>query len=221
MVMERVSALPRHQIIITTTANQGKGWLVDQSDGSILSRDQCRPITSEERTREQLSANPFCGLKGEIRLFISSCSVVTWGKRRRMNTKFWKMKRRLKQRSGGEIMFTNMSSKLITNYWKWELGAYDWTLQICSLASQNICLGCTSDLSFYISPGKWHQSDKNKVFSGKICTRAPPLMTETLITLTANGRAGITQILPDIKQILRDIKQTIHNSLLHAPLHKP
>ena len=105
--------------------------------------------------------------------------------------------------------------------WNWELGAYDWTLQICSLASQNICLGCTSDLSFHISPGKWHQSDKNKVFSGKICTRAPPLMTETLITLTANGRAGITQILPDIKQILRDIKQTIHNSLLHAPLHKP
>ena len=221
MVMERVSALPRHQIIITTTANQGKGWLVDQSEGSIQPRDPCRPIRSEEKTREQLSANPFCGLKGEIRLFISSCSVVTWGKRRRMNTKFWKMKRRLKQRSGGEIMFTNMSSKLITKYWKWDLGAFYWTLQICSLASQNICLGCTSDLSFYISPGKWHESDKNKVFSGKICTRAPPLMTETLITLTANGRAGITQILPDIKQILRDIKQTIHNSLLHAPLHKP
>ena len=218
MVMERVSTLPRHQIIVTTTANQGKGWLVDQSDGSILSRDQCRPITSEERTREQLSANPFCGLKGEIRLFISSCSVVTWGKRRRMNTKFWKMKRSLKQRSGGEIAFSNMSSnKNVIMMWC----AYDWTLQICSLASQNICLGCTSDLSFYFSPGKWHQSDKNKVFSGKICTRAPPLMTETLITLTANGRAGITQILPDIKQILRDIKQTIHNSLLHAPLHKP
>ena len=218
MVMERVSALPRHQIIITTTANQGKGWFVDQSEGSILSRDPCRPIRSEERTREQLSANPFCGLKGEIRLFISSCSVVTWGKRRRMNTKFWNMKRSLKQRSGGEIMFSNMSSnKNVIMMWF----AYDWTLQICSLASQNICLGCTSAFSFYISPGKWHQSDKNKVFSGKICTRAPPLMTETLITLTANGRAGITQILPDIKQILRDIKQTIHNSLLHAPLHKP
>ena len=218
MVMERVSTLPRHQIIVTTTANQGKGWLVDQSEGSIQPRDLCRPIRSAERTREQLSANPFCGLKGEIRLFISSCSVVTWGKRRRMNTKFWKMKRRLKQRSGGEIMFSNMSSnKNVIMMWC----AYDWTLQICSLASQNICLGCTSAFSFYISPAKWHESDKNKVFSGKICTRAPPLMTETLITLTANGRAGITQILPDIKQILRDIKQTIHNSLLHAPLHKP
>ena len=47
------------------------------------------------------------------------------------------------------------------------------------------------------------------------------IMTETLMTLTANGRAGITQILADINQISRDINQTIHNSLLHALFPKP
>ena len=46
----------------------------------------------KEGTCDQLSANPFCGLKGEIRLFISSCSVVTWGEGRRMNTKFEKLR---------------------------------------------------------------------------------------------------------------------------------
>ena len=115
-------------------------------------------------------------------------------------------------------MFTNMSLKIITNA---EIGNWELMIEHCRYVHQQAKTFVLDALSFYISPGKWHQSDKNKVFSGKICTRAPPLMTETLITLTANGRAGITQILPDIKQILRDIKQTIHNSLLHAPLHKP
>lgn len=41
------------------------------------------------------------------------------------------------------------------------------------------------------------------------------------MTLTANGRDGITQILADIKQISRDINQTIHNSVLHALFPKP
>ena len=67
--------------------------------------------------------------------------------------------------------------------------------------------------------------DKNKVFSGKICTGSNTfsiiVMTETLMTLTANGRDGITQILADIKQISRDINQTIHNSVLHALFPKP
>ena len=50
---------------------------IDQSQSGIRSRDRNRPMRDEERTREQLSANPFCRLKGEIRLFISSCSAVT------------------------------------------------------------------------------------------------------------------------------------------------
>ena len=69
------------------------------------------------------------------------------------------------------------------------------------------------------------RSDKNKAFSGKICTGFNTfsiiLMTETLTTLTANGRDSITQILADINQISRDINQTIHNSVLHALFPKP
>ena len=85
-------SLLRHHLIVTTctSSNPGKGWGIDQSESGIRPRDPARPMGEEEGTREQLPANPFCRLKGEIRLFISSCSVVTWGEGRRMNTKFEK-----------------------------------------------------------------------------------------------------------------------------------
>ena len=67
---------------------------IDQSQSGIWSRDRNRPMRDEERTREQLSANPFCRLKGEIRLFISSCSAVTCrGNGDGWIQSFWKMKK--------------------------------------------------------------------------------------------------------------------------------
>ena len=68
------------------------------------------------RQGEQLPANPFCGLKGEIRLFISSCSVVTWGKRKTDEYKVWKMKKHLQLlRYSSEIMISHKVRKDSSN----------------------------------------------------------------------------------------------------------
>ena len=62
---------------------------------------------------------------------------------------------------------------------------------------------------------------RTKHFQEKFAPASVFIMTETLMTLTANGHQGITQILADINQISRDINQTIHNSVLHALFPKP
>ena len=76
-------------------ANPGKGWPIDQSQSGIRPRDSCRPMRGEKRTREQLSSNPFCGLR-EKSGFLSA--HVLWslgGNRDGWIQSFWKMKRSL------------------------------------------------------------------------------------------------------------------------------